>query len=113
MTVDIGPVTAATITLIWGVLWSFAMEYLWFFKDWVDKLDPRKKQSVNALGIFIVVAVIYTLSFFDVVNGFSPDLEGLLAAFIAFFLSLGVGQGVHLGTKKVREVAPRGRANPD
>ena len=118
MTIDIGPATAGMITLIWATLWSFAMEYFWFFKDWVDKLDPRKKQGVNALGIFVIVTVMYLLSLFDVMDAFTPNLQGLLEAFVVFFVALGVGQGVHLGTKSIKSiteepVVPRGRANPE
>ena len=99
--IDVGTITASSVIMIWSVIQTFALEYLWFVKDAFDKLDPRKKQTVNASGIFIVTAIIYGLSLGNVIKGFSPDLEGLIAALMVFFTALGVNQGVHLGTKKL------------
>jgi hypothetical protein len=100
MTVDTGLVTSSTLLIVWGVLQSFALEYLWFVKDWFDGLEKRKKQTVNALGLLVITVVLYGLSLAEVINGFTPDLEGALAAATAYFVALGVGQGVHTGTKK-------------
>ena len=97
---DTGSFTSATLIVLWSVIQAFALEYLWFVKDWFSALEPRKKQTVNALGVFIITAAAYVLSLLDVINAFTPDLQGLVAAFTAFFLALGIGQGVHLGTKK-------------
>ena len=100
MTIDTGTFTASTLIIIWSVLQTFGLEYLWFVKDKFDTLTPRKKQTVNAAGIFVVAAVAYGLSLANVINAFSPDLKGLLAAFMSMFIALGIGQGVHMGTKK-------------
>lgn len=100
MQVDTGTVTSATILVVWGVIWSFSLEYLWVVKDWFDTLEARKKQTVNAAGIILVAAAFYGLSLGGVVNAFSPDLEGAVAAIVAIVAALGLGQGVHLGTKK-------------
>lgn len=93
--------TAQIVAIVFGILWSFAMEYLWFFKDWINTLDSDKKQSVNALGMFIVVAGTFALSMFDVIDWFTKDVNGVLAAFFTFFIALGIAQGVHQGTKKL------------
>lgn len=98
--VDVGTITASGVVLIWSIIQTFSLEYLWFVKDWFDKLEPRKKQTANAAGIFIVTAAAYGLSVANVINGFSPDLNGLLAALVVFFTALGVNQGIHMGTKK-------------
>lgn len=100
MQIDTGSLTAGAVITLWGILQSFGLEYLWFVKDWFDKLDVRKKQTVNAAGVFLITAIAYGLSVAGIINAFTPDLEGLLAAFIVFFTSLGVAQGVHRATKK-------------
>jgi hypothetical protein len=115
MTIDIGQVSAAGVSLVFTILWTFAMEYLPWFKDWFDTKEEKYKKTINAAGIFIVVAGIYLLSLFDVMDGFPPNLQGLVEAFAVFFTVLGIGQGIHAGTKKTREVyqPARGRVNPD
>ena len=100
MTVDTGTFTAASLLVIWGVLWSFGLEYIPGVKTWFSTLEPGLKQSVNAGGIVFVAAVAYGLSLGGVINAFSPDLEGVVAAAVAVVASLGIGQGVHLGTKR-------------
>lgn len=96
-----GQAVAQIVAIVWSVLWSFAMEYLWFFSAWVEKLDAKKKQSVNALGVFLVVAGMYALSMFNVFDIYGHDAAGLLDAFVSFFVALGIGQGVHVGTKSL------------
>jgi hypothetical protein len=98
--INTGAFTAATLIVIWGIVQSFALEYLPWIKDWFDGLEVRKKKTVNAAGILVVVVVAYVLSLADVVNAFTPDAEGLAAAVTAYFVSLGVAQGVHSGTKR-------------
>lgn len=98
--IDTGTFTSATLVVVWGVVQSFCLEYLWFVGDWFNALDPRKKQTVNAAGLFVVVAVVFGLSLANVINAFSPDLEGAFTALVAYFVALGVAQGVHSGTKK-------------
>ncbi len=100
MQVDTGTFTASTLLVIWGVFQSFGLEYLWFVKDWFSRLESRKKQTVNAVGLFLVGATAYGLSYFGIINAFSPDLTGLVAAFTAYFIALGVAQGVHRATKQ-------------
>lgn len=99
-TVDTGTFTSATLLVIWGITQSFLLEYLWFVKDWFSALDPRKKQTANAAGLFIVVAIVFGLSVADILSAFTPDIEGALVALVTYFVALGVAQGVHTGTKK-------------
>ena len=100
MQVDTGTVTAAIVIVIWSALQSFALEYLWFVSPWFDTLDVKKKKTINAAGVFLIVLVAYLLSFFDVINAFSPDLAGAFTAVGVFFGALGIGTGVHFATKK-------------
>ena len=100
MQVDTGTFTAASILVIWGVIWSFGLEYVPGVKTWFGALEPGLKQTVNASGIVLVAATAYGLSLSGVINAFSPDLEGAVAAAVAVVASLGIGQGVHLGTKR-------------
>jgi len=99
-TINVGTVTAATVITLWGVLQSFGLEYLWFVKDWFNALDAGKKKTANFVGILVVTAVVYGLSFFGVIDAFTPDVAGALAAGAVLLGALGIQQGVHLGTKK-------------
>lgn len=98
--IDVGTVTATTIITIWSIVQAIGLEYMWFVKDWFDKLDEAKKRTVNGAGIFAVTAIVYGLSLANIINGFSPDINGAVAALIIMFTALGVNQGVHMGTKR-------------
>jgi hypothetical protein len=99
-TISVGTVTAATIITLWGIIQSFGLEYLWFVKDWFNALDTGKKKTTNFVGILIVTLVVYGLSFFGVIDAFSPDVAGALAAGAVILGALGIQQGVHQGTKR-------------
>lgn len=99
-TIDVGTVTASTIIAAWSIIQAIGLEYLWFVKDWFDKLDAGRKKTVNGAGIFTVTAIVYGLSLADVINGFSADVGGAFAALVVLFTALGINQGVHMGTKR-------------
>lgn len=99
-TIPTGPITSSMIITAWAIIQSFGLEYLWFVKDWFSTLDTGKKKTVNAAGVFAITAIAYGLSLGGVIDGFSPDLAGALTALLVFLTALGIGQGVHAGTKK-------------
>jgi hypothetical protein len=99
-TISTGPITSGMIITAWAIIQSFGLEYLWFVKDWFAALDTGKKKTVNAAGVFIVTAIAYGLSLAGVIDGFTPDLSGALTALFVFLAAIGIGQGVHAGTKK-------------
>lgn len=101
---DTGPFTSTTLVLLWSVIQSFALEYLWFVKDWYGGLDVNKKRTVHAGGVFVIALGAYLLSLVGVINAFTPDFAGAVAALTAFFAALGVSTGIHLGTKRSLDV---------
>ena len=98
--INVGTVTAAGVITLWSIIQTFGLEYFWFVKDAFVKLTEGQKKTVNFAGIFIVTAVIYGLSFAGVIDAFTPDVAGGVAAATVLFTALGVGQGVHFATKK-------------
>lgn len=100
MNLDTGEFSAVTLVLLWGILQTFALEYLWWVKDVFEALPPNKKRTVNAAGVFVIAAGAYVLSLLGVINAFTPDLAGAVAALTAFFAALGINTGVHLATKR-------------
>lgn len=99
-TINVGTITAAGIIGAWAIIQSFGLEYLWFVKDWFNALDVGKKKTVNFLGILIITALAFLLSVAGVVDAFTPDLAGLVAAGGILLGALGIQQGVHSGTKR-------------
>lgn len=98
--IHIGEVTSAGVITAWAILQAVAFEYLWFVKDWYDKYDEKKKRTINGAGIVAITAIVYGLSLGGVIDGFSPDVAGALKALVVCGTALGVGQGVHSGTKR-------------
>lgn len=99
-TIDVGALTATGVLVLWATFWSFFLEYFPKVKNWFDALDVAGKKRTNFIGIFVVVAGAYLLSYFEVINAFPPDVNGLILAGTVLLGSLGIGQGVHAATKK-------------
>ena len=99
-TISTGTLTAAGLITIWSIIQTFGLEYFWFVKDKFNTLTAGQKRTANMAGIFAVTAIVYGLSLFGVIDAFTPNAAGLIAAFTVFFTALGIGQGVHAGTKR-------------
>lgn len=98
-----GELTAGAIVTAWAIIQTFGLEYLWFVKDWFDGLEVGKKKTVNAVGVFIVTLGAFLLSaFVEEINWFTLDVFGVASALFVFLGALGIGQGVHAGTKKTK-----------
>jgi len=98
--VSTGTLTVTIVIIIWTAIQTFALEYLWFVEDKFQKLDEKKKKTVNAVGILIIVVFAYVMALLKVFDTFTPDLAGAMTAIGVYFGALGIGQGVHRATKR-------------
>ena len=98
--INVGTLTAAGLITLWGIIQTFVLEYFWFVKDAFNKLTEGQKKTVNLAGLVLVTAIVYGLSFAGVIDAFTPDVYGGIAALTVLFGALGINQGVHLGTKR-------------
>jgi hypothetical protein len=98
-----GELTAGAIVTAWAIIQTFGLEYLWFVKDWFDSLEVGKKKTVNAIGVFAVTLIAFLLSVFvEGIEWFTLDVFGVASALFIFLGALGIGQGVHSGTKRTK-----------
>ena len=92
--------TPGVLLMLWGVAQSLILEYVPGVSDRYHKLDKQWKRFSQAIGLFLVSALVLALACTDVLGGISCDQDGVIYLIVVFLLSLTTNQTTHLIAKK-------------
>ena len=92
--------TSGILLMFWGVAQSLILEYVPYVSGWYFKLSKQWKRFTQAIGLFVVSALVFGLACTDVLGGISCDQDGVVLMLGVFLLSLISNQTTHLIVKK-------------
>ena len=92
--------TPEILLMLWGMAQSLVLEYVPGVSSKYAGLDKQWKRFSQAIGIFLISALVLALACTDVLGGISFDQGGVVRLLGVFFLSLFANQTTHLIVKK-------------
>jgi cytochrome c biogenesis factor len=89
-------VTEDWYVLVFGVLLSLACSYVPGMSTWYAKQTSEYKSLFMLIGIFVIMAVTYTLTCYGLItSNLTCSMNGALNALVVYILTLAVNAGVY------------------